>query len=219
MYQLLTKLIHYPDRLDALSTLLGLALSPTRGLSLLKSAKMSLRLDGRLTIAPCGRLYAGALSNRLQLDTAARGTLNVYPTGHLTIDGHVRISRTCKIYINGHLSIAHGTYIQSNTIILANSTVTVGANCAISWNCQLLDDDLHDSPLKTDSGRPKPITVGANVWIGANVIILKGVSIGANSTIGAGSIVTKSFPPNSFIGGNPARPIAVVESPKSPPGV
>ena len=49
------------------------------------------------------------------------------------------------------------------------------------------------------------VSIGDNVWIGANAIILPGVAIGNNCIIGAGSVVTKSFPSNCIIVGNPAK--------------
>ena len=52
-----------------------------------------------------------------------------------------------------------------------------------------------------------PITVGDDVWIGANVTVLPGVTIGSNTVIGAGSVVTKDVPPYTIVGGNPARVI------------
>lgn len=51
------------------------------------------------------------------------------------------------------------------------------------------------------------ITIGDNVFIGMNSIIMPGVTIGENSIIGAGSVVTKSFPKNSIIAGVPAKRI------------
>ncbi|WP_352749458.1 DapH/DapD/GlmU-related protein [Mesorhizobium sp. M0185] len=46
-----------------------------------------------------------------------------------------------------------------------------------------------------------------SVFIGFNVIILKGVTIGKGSVVGAGSVVTKDVPPFSMVGGNPAKQI------------
>lgn len=51
----------------------------------------------------------------------------------------------------------------------------------------------------------KPITIGNDVWIGGSVVICPGVTIGDRTIIGAGAVVTKSFPSDVIIGGNPAK--------------
>ncbi|MGD7043173.1 acyltransferase [Jeotgalibacillus proteolyticus] len=56
------------------------------------------------------------------------------------------------------------------------------------------------------------ITIGNNVFIGMDSIILPGVNIGENSIVAAGSVVTKSFAKNSIIGGNPAKKISDINS-------
>lgn len=53
----------------------------------------------------------------------------------------------------------------------------------------------------------KPISVGNDVYIGNNVIILPGVTIGNNVVIGAGAVVTKDIPDNSVVAGVPAKRI------------
>ena len=52
-----------------------------------------------------------------------------------------------------------------------------------------------------------PVIIEDDVWVGANVTILKGVTIGRGSVIAAGAVVTKSCPPYSIIGGVPAKVI------------
>lgn len=51
----------------------------------------------------------------------------------------------------------------------------------------------------------RPVVIEDDVWVGANVTILKGVTIGRGSIVAAGAVVTKSFPPYSVIGGVPAH--------------
>lgn len=50
-----------------------------------------------------------------------------------------------------------------------------------------------------------PITIGDDVWIGGNVVILPGVTVGSNVVIGAGSVVTKDVPSGVIAAGNPCR--------------
>ena len=73
----------------------------------------------------------------------------------------------------------------------------------------MIDFDAHGltpSERRNSMEKVKPIVIGRNVWIGNNVIILKGTEIGDNSVIGAGSVVTGGkFPSNVVIAGNPAR--------------
>lgn len=58
------------------------------------------------------------------------------------------------------------------------------------------------------NGNKNPLEIGANVWIGARVIVLGGCKkIGDGAVIGAGSVVTKDVPENVIVGGNPAKVI------------
>lgn len=50
-----------------------------------------------------------------------------------------------------------------------------------------------------------PITIGNNVWIGGNSVVMPNVTIGNNVVIGAGSVVTKDIPDNCIAVGNPCR--------------
>jgi acetyltransferase-like isoleucine patch superfamily enzyme len=57
----------------------------------------------------------------------------------------------------------------------------------------------------------KPIVIEKNVWIAAGAIIIGGVTVGENSVVAAGSVVTKDIPPNTLVGGNPAKVIRPID--------
>lgn len=62
-----------------------------------------------------------------------------------------------------------------------------------------------DKPIRLQGVTFEKVVIGDDVWVCSNVVILPGVKIGSHSVIASGSVVTKSFPPYSLIGGNPAR--------------
>lgn len=92
----------------------------------------------------------------------------------------------------------------SGVSIISKYKVTIGNHVNIGANSAIGDCDDHPDLYKT---KPAPILIKDNVWIGMNVIILKGVTIGENTVIGAGSIVTKDIPANVVAAGNPCKVI------------
>jgi acetyltransferase-like isoleucine patch superfamily enzyme len=87
--------------------------------------------------------------------------------------------------------------------------IEVGDYTGLS-DARIMDTNFHavecqDEPRYNTRGVSKAITIGANVWVGAGAMILKGVRIGDNSVVGAGSVVANNVQPNVVVFGNPAR--------------
>lgn len=97
----------------------------------------------------------------------------------------------------------------SGTTIGVFRKVVLGKNVRCGANTVISDGDWHQDDSR--SGEPKPITIHDNVWLGLNVIVLKGVTIGENSVIGAGSVVTKDIPANVIAAGNPCRVVRSIQ--------
>jgi acetyltransferase-like isoleucine patch superfamily enzyme len=81
--------------------------------------------------------------------------------------------------------------------------IKIGKNFLFAPGVKLISSN-HDINDKQKVQKSLPIVIGDNVWLGANVVILPGIKLGNNVIVGAGSIVTKSFPDNVIIAGNPA---------------
>jgi len=103
--------------------------------------------------------------------------------------------------------IGNNSFITANSLVLCAESVSIGDNCAISWGVQIMDSDIHQIASPSRSNSVKPISIGDNVWIGSRATILKGVTIGDGAIIAAGAVVTKDVPPNTVVGGNPAKVI------------
>lgn len=95
--------------------------------------------------------------------------------------------------------------------------IEMGNNVQITYGVILLTHDYSWSVLKNIKdkgnilGAAGKITIGNNVFIGMNSVIMRGVTIGNNVIIGAGSVVTKDLPSNGVYAGNPCRFIMSIE--------
>lgn len=126
--------------------------------------------------------------------------------GSVNIFGGVRIN----IFPGARLSIGEGSYIAFNSKVFNERQIDIGKNCAISWDVEIMDTNFH--PVRFDDNEnDRGITIGDHVWIGAGARIMPKVSIGNNAIVGAGAIVTRSFPDNAIIAGNPAKQIGINE--------
>lgn len=103
-----------------------------------------------------------------------------------------------------------GCYIDPTHCFL----IEIGKNVTFSIRVTVM---AHDASTKKILGYTKigRVTVGNNVFVGANTTILPGVKIGDNVIIGAGSVVTRSIPDNVVAAGNPAKVICSLEDYKA----
>ncbi len=88
--------------------------------------------------------------------------------------------------------------------------INVGANTLIASGCKFIDHDHGISKhelMRIQPGAEKAIKIGADVWLGCNVIVLKGVEIGHGAIVAAGAVVTKSISSYEIWAGVPAKKI------------
>ncbi|WP_351225956.1 sugar O-acetyltransferase [Streptomyces sp. NPDC002133] len=108
-----------------------------------------------------------------------------------------------------NITIGARTFVNYNLTALDVARITIGADCQIGPNVQLLTPThpVEPEPRRDKLEAARPITIGDNVWLGGGAIVCPGVTIGDNAVIGAGAVVTKDVPANVVAVGNPARPV------------
>ena len=125
--------------------------------------------------------------------------------GHVGTDAFVQPPFACDYGSN--ISIGENAFVNFNCVILDCATVTIGDRTQIGPGVQLLAaDHPRDAETRHDLLElARPISIGANVWIGGAAIVLPGVSVGDDSIVGAGSVVTRDVPSGVLAFGNPCR--------------
>lgn len=120
----------------------------------------------------------------------------------------------CKLLVLKDAELTIGDNSGMNGVMVyCSKRVTIGDNVKIGGGSRISDSNHHsldylkrrDAKQDASNAISSPITIGNDVFIGANCYIGKGVTIGDRSIIAAGSVVVKSIPPDEIWGGNSAK--------------
>lgn len=140
-----------------------------------------------------------------------------------SLESNVRIKGNCRVRMgdrvvlrsgvfisgDGTLTIGSNTCVNENTIIAVSKDISIGRNCLIAARVYILDVDHEYSnrltPICMQGYRTEPVSIGDDVWIGTQTVILKGVNIGDGAIVAANSVVTRDVEPYSIVGGSPAK--------------
>ena len=128
---------------------------------------------------------------------------SVKPGSTMNIGYHLSTQDHCRFLVRGGtLKIGDNVGFNSNCIIACHERITIDDGTEIGPNTCIYDHD-HDykceGGIKAGQYLTAPVSIGKNVWIGANVVILRGTEIGDNCVIAAGSVVKGNVPANTLL--------------------
>ncbi len=119
---------------------------------------------------------------------------------------------------DARVRIGAGCFLNLGVMVASLHLVEIGDHCMLANGCFVTDadhrfDDL-TRPVTWQGFTSKgPTRLGANVWLGANVVVTSGVTIGERCVVGANSVVTRDLPPRSVAAGAPARVLRTIDGP------
>lgn len=129
-----------------------------------------------------------------------------------------RIQGPIQFHYGVHTKIGKNFFANFNFTVQDDGEVIIGDDCNFGPNVTIVTPVHPMLPeerraLYAPDGSPahlcwaKPVRIGSDCWLGANVVVCPGVTIGEGCVIGAGAVVTRDIPPHSFAAGNPCRVI------------
>lgn len=145
-----------------------------------------------------GSLYLakGATLEADAYDVYAGSRINVNADAKLSL-GSGYMNHECVIDCFSSISIGHGVVISERVVIRDADNHTI----------QSVAIETERKQISAEKPSTAPIVIQDHVWIGMNVMVLKGVTIGEGAVVAAGSLVNKDVPPYSLVAGVPAKVI------------
>jgi hypothetical protein len=135
-----------------------------------------------------------------------RGKLELLGPGKVIIGDHCTFergfARIATLTPEATVVLGKGVYLNGPSI-MASASIRIGDNCIVGKSV-ISDSDFHGvRPDERSEGAVRPVVLGDNVWIGAGVLIFKGVEVGRDTVIGANTVVRHSIPEGKIVIGNP----------------
>ncbi len=136
------------------------------------------------------------------------GFIQTFDRLHVEIrnGGYIRIGQFDQnrgdLYLicdGGNLTIGDHCFFNTGSSVTAVENVTIGSGCKFGNNTVIVEHDHNFKNIEDENGNVKefissPVKIGNNVWVGANVTILRGTDIGDECVIAAGSVVKGTVP-------------------------
>ena len=120
--------------------------------------------------------------------------------------GQVVVFPTARITFPWKLTLAPRAMVGPNVTLYNLAPITLRRGANLSQNCHLCagthDFTRWDMPLVA-----RPIVIGENAWLGADVFVGPGVTVGELCVVGARSVVVRDLPPRKICVGHPCRPL------------
>lgn len=126
--------------------------------------------------------------------------------------GSVVESYSCINNAVGDVIIGDHTRIGLHNTIIGPVSIGNNVNLAQGITVTALNHNFGDATKRIDEQgvSTKPVVIGNDVWIGANVVVLPGVTIGSHCVVAAGAVVTKDVPDRTLVAGVPAKVIKTI---------
>lgn len=109
------------------------------------------------------------------------------------------------------ISLGAGTHIGEHSIVWAGDTtgrIVMGEKCLLAPHVTITASNygtVLGEYIMDQEKVEQDITIGSDVWFGANSVVLAGVTIGDGAVVAAGAVVRSDVPPGSIVGGVPAK--------------
>lgn len=120
----------------------------------------------------------------------------------------------CELSVgrDGQLLIGDRVFLNQGVVIAVQESIEIGDDTLIGDFSAIYDANWHRlEPDRPD--KPRPVSIGKNVWLGNHVLVLPGSKIGDHTVVAARSVVRGTLPPRVLAAGNPAVVVKELDIP------
>lgn len=119
---------------------------------------------------------------------------------------------TIAVYGDGRIELGPGSFVGHHCTLAAREAIEIGAGTYLAELVSVRDHDHRVGPPPSSGDMTvDPVVIGADVWIGAKVTVLRGARIGEGAVIGANAVVSGEMPARSVCAGVPARVVRMLD--------
>jgi acetyltransferase-like isoleucine patch superfamily enzyme len=128
------------------------------------------------------------------------------------VGADVQLRMPVVIYHPERLRFGSSVAVGENVILRAFGGLTIGNRVLIAAGAAVVTVGHPIELPRWGKLAAAPVTIGDDVWIGVNAVVLPGVTVGNGAVVAAGAVVTEDVLPYTVVGGVPARVLGKVEA-------